>query len=535
MDKEIVDKTITRYIEKIYGFALNKTASIDLAEELASRITFEVYKSLLKAENVLNIDGYVFRIASNIYAKFLYEENELTSQNEDINILNPSVLNDTEKENTHIKLRREIAYLSKIKREIIVMFYYDNLKLKDIAEKLQLPLGTVGRYLNETREQLRTGYIKNMEKVRKTEKTVFTDMKMIGRSGLNFTEASFYFQMKYIQNIVYLAFHNPKSANEIANDLGIPMAFIEDELNYLVENSFMSKLPGNKYVTNILIIENNKIKKTETNEILIKYSNIITEKFINSVLPNLIDLLTKDIKDYFYVPDNDFNFLLWSMISYFFSKKNESPDILKFMQNRQDGGHNFLIASVSNENDHQFQESFKNVISCMYTKKHADPISKFWQYCSIFDTRNYKYTDCSTAVLDLLNDFIKGNLPKNANNLEKYISLYDKGLIINKKKKDYLNIVVTNIKEEILEEKLPKLDDIFFEESRLLDEEIYQINKIYFPKHLHELSCIINKNQIRSGHVRIHILENLLKLKIIKPLKKHQKKTVNIIMFAEKI
>ena len=74
MDKKQADNIITGYIEKIFGFAISKTTDVDKAEELASRITLDVYISLLKADNVYNIDGYIYRIAHNVYARFVNEE-----------------------------------------------------------------------------------------------------------------------------------------------------------------------------------------------------------------------------------------------------------------------------------------------------------------------------------------------------------------------------------------------------------------------------------------------------------------------------
>ena len=74
MDKEYVDKIIAEYMEKIFGFALSKTMNTDKAEELASRITFDVYVSLLKSDNINNVSGYIYRVASNVYARVVDEE-----------------------------------------------------------------------------------------------------------------------------------------------------------------------------------------------------------------------------------------------------------------------------------------------------------------------------------------------------------------------------------------------------------------------------------------------------------------------------
>lgn len=71
MDKPTSDKLIFQYMNKIFGFALEKLRNIDQAQELASDIICEVYGSFLKADNIANIDGYVYRIARNVYARYI--------------------------------------------------------------------------------------------------------------------------------------------------------------------------------------------------------------------------------------------------------------------------------------------------------------------------------------------------------------------------------------------------------------------------------------------------------------------------------
>ncbi|MNR69473.1 hypothetical protein D3C85_1947490 [compost metagenome] len=51
---------------------MNKTGKIAEAEELAGRITLEVYQALLKKTELLN--SYVFKIAHYTWAKFVAEK-----------------------------------------------------------------------------------------------------------------------------------------------------------------------------------------------------------------------------------------------------------------------------------------------------------------------------------------------------------------------------------------------------------------------------------------------------------------------------
>ena len=55
MNKIDADKLIVEYQQKIFGFAMSKMRNIADAEELASNIMLEIYKSFLKTDNIVNI------------------------------------------------------------------------------------------------------------------------------------------------------------------------------------------------------------------------------------------------------------------------------------------------------------------------------------------------------------------------------------------------------------------------------------------------------------------------------------------------
>ena len=157
MDKAYADRIITEYMQKIFGFALSKLMNTNKAEELASRITFDVYTSLLKADSVQNIDGYIYRVASNVYARFVDEEarGRYIALDEAGIICEHDFTLDFEKNEDYIRLRREVSYLGRTQREIIVMYYFDRLKQNEIAERLSIPLGTVKWHLHDARKQIK--------------------------------------------------------------------------------------------------------------------------------------------------------------------------------------------------------------------------------------------------------------------------------------------------------------------------------------------------------------------------------------------
>ena len=144
MNKYDADKIISLYVKKLFGFAMSKLSKIDEAEELAAEITIQVYESLLKQDSIENPDGYIYRIAKNVYARHIDRKNKTTAVDGIEYIPDgkdfTAELIDSE---TCGILRREITYLSKIQREIIVQHYFHDKKVKEIASMLSINENTV--------------------------------------------------------------------------------------------------------------------------------------------------------------------------------------------------------------------------------------------------------------------------------------------------------------------------------------------------------------------------------------------------------
>ena len=126
MDKALCDKIICEYTDKLFGFAMTKTRSIRRAEELASRITLEVYASLLRRDSVTNIPAYIYRVAQNVWARYTDEYRRSPYVNIDDGDVwdGEDFTEQVEQSETYAKLRTEIAHLSETRREILVLHYY---------------------------------------------------------------------------------------------------------------------------------------------------------------------------------------------------------------------------------------------------------------------------------------------------------------------------------------------------------------------------------------------------------------------------
>ncbi|MBR6915515.1 MAG: sigma-70 family RNA polymerase sigma factor, partial [Clostridia bacterium] len=211
MEKSKADALITGYLQKIYGFAYKKSFSYDEAEELAAEMTAEAYRALLGAEEIVNPEGYIWRICEHTYAKYVSRVKRQSGVSIDEMGDIPYYDEIADDEGETDRLRREIAFLSSQRREIVFRFYYKNEPIRSIASRLAVPVGTVKWHLNKARKELKEGFI--MERkigelgIHPVEATDFGHSGTPGEHG----GPEYYLGDKLNLNIVYSVYFEPKN------------------------------------------------------------------------------------------------------------------------------------------------------------------------------------------------------------------------------------------------------------------------------------------------------------------------------------
>ena len=316
MDELSAEKTITEYLRKIYGFSLSKTSTLQDAEDLTQEIVLKLYPALL-SEDIENVAAFIWRVAKNTLANY-YRGKAKNGIGMPIDDLVETLSNDfnlekhLENEQTIRRLQREIAYLSKMQRKIVVLFYYENKKQSEIADLLSIAVGTVKWHLFEAKKEIKKG----METMRESSELKFNPIKfsIMGLSGSVGTMGgtSNFFRSTLSQNIAYSVFREAKTINEIADCLGVSPVYLEGEVEFLEEYGFLSK-KGSKYLANILIDEPNsefhqiaKLQEEMYNKAAKLFANDLYDELLNSKLldnENIVSAYSEDK-----------NFLLWSLI-----------------------------------------------------------------------------------------------------------------------------------------------------------------------------------------------------------------------------
>lgn len=543
MNKRDADFIIGEYVQKLYGFALNKLGTPDEAEELSARIVAEVYEVLVKRENIVNLNGYIYKIAHNVWTRYIGRKSK--SRNHETsggfdgtdgfeNIPDErDFAEEFQKTEQYGLIRREIAYLSKIQREIVVRHYYRGEKVKSIAAAMAVPEGTVKWHLSCTRKELMIG----MDKIRTIgnlglQPIRFSSMGHSGHPGSKGDTADF-LAKTITQNIAYAAYHKSRTVNEIAEELGINPIFVEDEVAVLEEYGYMDKLADGKYRTNIHIyIPSNEAVKIYRN-INKKYTELFAEKFFVPYLESI-----KEIPEFLTVPDSDINLLKWSMVP-FLTHKLATADISdqKYSVKRKDGG-DFVANAVLEASEDINSEPGDDVYpACgdMWRNPENEPFSwenpnhswKSWRLDVYWGSRE-GWRENLTEDYEKLYYFIKGELAENEANVYAYKRLLDRGYLVKTDSGYKVNIIIADNMNKWFE-LFPKASDEVLALSKEYAEKAAEADTLNQPEHMHDQIRYYDQNAACTLHT--HIMEYLLNKGVLKLPTEEQRKGLCTVMF----
>lgn len=442
---EDINEMINRYLKPIFSFTLKRTKTIQDAEDLAQEIVIKIYKNLRNIESIYNIESYIWRIAHNTLANYYRSKSKsFVGVNID-DLVGKIKCEKTNLEENHIKnesinkLKEKIAYLSKLQRQIVILYYYEGKKQEEISQLLDIPKGTVKWHLFDAKKELKKGMEKMDNKVSelKFNPIKFSFMGVNGSIGKEGGTSNF-FKSSLAQNIIYSIYVEAKTVNEIAELLSVSPVYVESEVEYLEEYSFLIRLPGNKYISNMLIDEVTEEKLYLIDNMYKNASKLIANAIFDEVMKSEV-IKSENL----YYPEEDKNFLMWTLVLYIISQSESSEySHIKFEDVatiRKDGGYYIASASIDNPflkkpDIYKYADNWFGPLWNGYDK------TILWQINSNWCTRNINidtYADISQRDIRLINRYAnKENLSS-----EEFSYLAEKGYIRGSIGKDNLNFV----------------------------------------------------------------------------------------------
>ena len=534
MEKQKVDKIITEYFRKIYGFAMNKAYSYDEAEELCAEILKEVYISLRKADEIANVEGYIWRIGEHTYARYVSQKKKnraVSIDDEIIPYFEDKFDDDSEYEIN--RLRREIAFLTEKRRKIVFNFYYENKSVSTIAREMLLSDGTVKWHLNRAKYEIKESL--SME-------------RKIGKLGLNPIETAdfghsgtpedrggpeVYLEDKLNLNIVYSVYHTPRTREEIAEELGITPVFIDDRITMLENNGFLVKTKNNKYTTYVIFSPEEYSLELIDDELKSehKIAEILEKEYVPQVR-KAVESMT-DV----YIPSGNRELLEAAAIYLgiiFTGGISTNRDLSKYQIKTLGGGDYtafvYLNAQpIDPDYERTFQDQKPYSASVMTRGSFKYPVESI-SVGSVLDSRAGGWENNLLTDYEYLYEVITDKISNVPANSEKFSRLKKIKYITDDNKP---NIMIAKGRLNDFIEKLPRVSDEL--KNKFVDialESAMQKTKFY-PPQMHDYVVGHTVSTFINNAVAIMLMDILYGNGTFKPLTENEKIAANLIMFCD--
>lgn len=162
-DDKPLSELMKRYNPYIWPLILSESRNYQDAEDILSRIWVSVWENINGLRDVSSFGGWLRKIAYNqcrrYYNTAYHSQGERPYEDEalawHVNSSAEMLLREEELRVDAIEVVYHLPSKPEYIREVAMLFYLHDMPLKEIAEKLELPIGTVKRKLHEARELLR--------------------------------------------------------------------------------------------------------------------------------------------------------------------------------------------------------------------------------------------------------------------------------------------------------------------------------------------------------------------------------------------
>ncbi len=313
---EIIDGNL---LEKLFGFCYARTNDSYEAQNLCSDIIFALVMAAHTEGEVENLYPFVWRVARNVYADYARRrrqraEHFYQGDAEEVLLLLAGQQEDEDQDELLLSVYRQISFLTKAYREVMILFYLDGLSTAEIAKMQNISETAVRQRLFSARQKIRNE-VENMNEIGK--KPVLLDKKEFviwGTGDPHWGDPREVCTRQFSKHIVWLCHQKPQKASEIAEKLNVPTVYVEEELEILRAGNngqygLLRKLDHGKYALNFILLDQKEIEEAQALYI----------QQIPNICRILTDFITEHKEEYLSFPywnhRVDWNLVLWQQIT----------------------------------------------------------------------------------------------------------------------------------------------------------------------------------------------------------------------------
>jgi len=249
---------IAKHKENLEKWALAQTKNAEKARELLHEIYIKIFlltsKEYAKSNDIKSIDNYFWSIAWNTLKRINKKDNsdkidsidspyfEYFKQN--LPYIEPTFNDEApeiDKTAQHARLRQFILRLDYLEREITIMYYWDKMTTKEIADKLMLTGHAVNNSLARIRIKLQSMLRFDSTNIKDVARPKMLYVSRF-RGFLQDNDVHNINNDAIKQNICLACFITPKSIEELLDLLNVSRPYLEPELQWLIDKGYLAKV-----------------------------------------------------------------------------------------------------------------------------------------------------------------------------------------------------------------------------------------------------------------------------------------------------
>lgn len=148
IDNETFAGLVREYTPNLYRLTLGILHNREDAEDAVSESILKAYEKIHTLKNPNSFRAWIMQIAAN-EAKRIYVKNKRSALMENVEEYMPE-FRDEYHELWDVVMRLDVSY-----REVTILYFYEQLSIKEISKILHIPEGTVKSRLHRGKQQLK--------------------------------------------------------------------------------------------------------------------------------------------------------------------------------------------------------------------------------------------------------------------------------------------------------------------------------------------------------------------------------------------
>ncbi|MBQ8967807.1 sigma-70 family RNA polymerase sigma factor [Ruminococcus sp.] len=309
MTAEEYREKIAQMSRTMFRYCLTRTNSYHDAEDLAQEIMLISCKGEESFPNEKAFYAFVWRTADNILKSWYRHKDKRETAELDEKLSDESweELEEKAAENEQLHLIiRELSLLNTNYRKAAVAYYFDGMSVRDISKSFGISPSMVKYLLFQSRKKIREGTFMERTFGKLSYDPIELEMCYWGTKQGNSYSGKF--DDKLSQNILMCCYYDKQTEEQIALQLGVPTAYLEDGLKKLTEYGLLTEKNG-FYQTNVPVITNDVFADIDKT----------TKQSVTDIANKISGFIDENADDFralgFYGCDMPANTLKWTMLS----------------------------------------------------------------------------------------------------------------------------------------------------------------------------------------------------------------------------